>query len=117
MIMYSIRGIIAVPRGCRGSDRAFTVAEITATYNPADWFPGDHPPRPAIVAHGKEATGFRACAICHLPNGQGLMQNAAVAGLPGDYFLRQIAEFANGRRRSADVNKANAFEMAAMAAI
>ena len=73
------------------------------------------PPMPEIVAHGKEATGFRACAICHYPNGQGLMQNAPVAGLPVDYFLRQIEEFANGRRKSADVNKANAFEMAAMA--
>ena len=98
-----------------GSDRSFTVAEITAPYNPADWFPGDHPRMPDIVARGKEATGFRACAICHYPNGQGLMQNAPVAGLPVDYFLRQLADFASGRRKSADVNKANAFEMAAMA--
>ncbi|MBI3047404.1 MAG: c-type cytochrome [Acidobacteria bacterium] len=43
------------------------------------------------------------------------MQNGPVAGLPVDYFLRQLADFASGRRRSADVNKANAFEMAAMA--
>jgi cytochrome c553 len=98
-----------------GSDRAFTVTEITSPYNPADWFPNDHPPMPDIVAHGKETTGFRACAICHYPNGQGLMQNAPVAGLPVDYFLRQIEDFANGRRKSSDVNKANAFEMAAMA--
>lgn len=98
-----------------GSDRAFTLAEITAPYSPADWFPNDHPPMPDIVARGKEATGFRACAICHYPNGQGLMQNAPVAGLPVDYFLRQLDDFASGRRKSADVNKANAFEMAAMA--
>jgi cytochrome c553 len=98
-----------------GSDRAFTITEITSPYNPADWFPNDHPPMPDIVAHGKENPGFRACAICHYPNGQGLMQNAPVAGLPVDYFLRQIADFASGRRKSADLNKANAFEMAAMA--
>ncbi len=98
-----------------GSDRAFTIAQITSPYSPADWFPNDHPPMPDIVAKGKEASGFRACAICHYPNGQGLMQNAPVAGLPVDYFLRQIAEFASGRRKSADVHKANAFEMAAMA--
>ena len=98
-----------------GSDRTFTVTEITSPYNPADWFPNDHPPMPDIVAHGKEATRFRACAICHYPNGQGLMQNGPVAGLPVDYFLRQIADFASGRRMSADLNKANAFEMAAMA--
>jgi cytochrome c553 len=98
-----------------GSTRTFTVAEITSPYNPADWFPDDHPPMPGIVAHGKEATRFRACAICHYPNGLGLMQNAPVAGLPVDYFLRQMADFASGKRKSADLNKANAFEMAAMA--
>jgi cytochrome c553 len=98
-----------------GSGRRFTVAEITSPFNPADWFPDDHPPMPDIVAHGKADSGFRACAICHYPNGQGLMQNAPVAGLPTDYFLRQLADFASGRRRCADVNKANAFEMAAMA--
>jgi len=98
-----------------GSDRAFTVAQITSPYAPADWFPDDHPPMPDIVAHGKEASGFRACAICHFPNGQGLMQNAPVAGLPVDYFLRQLADFASGLRKTADVNKANGFEMAAMA--
>ena len=98
-----------------GSDGTFTIPQITSPYSPADWFPGDHPVMPDIVAHGKEATGFRACAICHYPNGQGLMQNAPVAGLPVDYFLRQIADFSSGRRTSADLNKANAFEMAAMA--
>jgi cytochrome c553 len=98
-----------------GSDRAFTVTQITAPYSPADWFPGDHPLMPDIVARGKEATGFRACAICHYPNGQGLMQNAPVAGLSVPYFVRQLDEFADGRRRSSDLNKANAFEMAAMA--
>jgi cytochrome c553 len=43
------------------------------------------------------------------------MQNAPVAGLSVSYFLRQLDEFASGRRRSSDLNKANAFEMAAMA--
>ena len=98
-----------------GSDKAFTIAQITSPHNPADWFPNDHPPMPDIVAHGKEASGFRACAICHFPNGQGLMHNAPVAGLPVDYFLRQIADFTSGRRRTADLHKANGFEMAAMA--
>ena len=103
------------PLSVPGSTRTFTVAQITAPYAPADWFPEDHPPMPDIVARGKEQTGFRACAICHYPNGQGLMQNAPVAGLRVDYFLRQLDDFAAGRRKSADLNKANAFEMAAMA--
>lgn len=55
-----------------GSEFQFTQAEITSPYTPADWFPGDHPEMPEIVAHGKEESGFRACAICHFPNGQGL---------------------------------------------
>ena len=104
-----------MPRSLAGSDRTFTLAQINARYAPADWFPNDHPPMPDIVAHGKEAIGLRACAMCHLPNGMGLMQNAPVSGLPVDYFLRQIADFKSGKRRSGDLNKANAFEMQAIA--
>ncbi len=103
------------PRTLAGSDRQFTLAQINSRYAPADWFPGDHPPMPAIVAHGKEAIGLRACAMCHLPNGKGLMQNGPVAGLPVDYFLRQIADFKSGRRGSGDRNKANGYEMQAIA--
>jgi cytochrome c553 len=102
-------------RRLSGSEGAFTVAQISYRYGPADWFPGDHPPMPDIVAHGKETIGLRACALCHLPNGKGLMQNGGVAGLPVEYFVQQIADFKNGRRKSADLNKANAFEMAAIA--
>ena len=98
-----------------GSDGAFTVAQINYRYGPADWFPNDHPPMPDIVAHGKEANGSRACAICHLPNGKGLMQNGGVAGLPAAYIRLQLADFKSGKRHSADTNKANAFEMAAIA--
>jgi cytochrome c553 len=98
-----------------GTGKYFSVAEITSPYKPADWYPEDHPPMPDIVAYGKESQRFRACAICHYPNGQGLMQNGPVAGLRVDYFLRQLTEMANGKRKSADINKANAWEMAAMA--
>jgi cytochrome c553 len=97
-----------------GSDLAFTQAQITAPFSPADWFPGDHPEIPDIVAYGNEEIGLRACAICHLPNGQGLMQNAPVAGLSVDYFLRQLADMASGKRKTSDPHKANGFEMAAM---
>src|SRR5215470_145268 len=34
------------PRTLEGSDRTFTVAQINARYNPADWFPNDHPSMP-----------------------------------------------------------------------
>jgi cytochrome c553 len=102
-------------RRLEGSDLTFTVAQINARFGPADWFPNDHPPMPDIVAHGKEAIGSRACSVCHLPNGKGLMQNGGVAGLPADYILQQLADFKSGKRHSADLNKANGFEMAAIA--
>lgn len=103
------------PRRLAGSDRTFTLGQINNVFGPADWFPNDHPPMPDIVAHGKEAIGLRACALCHLPNGKGLMQNGPVSGLPVEYFLQQMEDFKTGRRTSADLNKANAFEMAAIA--
>lgn len=98
-----------------GSGLEFTQAQITSPFSPADWFPGDHPPMPKVVAYGKEDIDMRACAICHLPNGQGLMQNAPVAGLSVDYFLQQLEDFASGARVTTDKHKANGFEMAAMA--
>ncbi len=103
------------PRHVPGSERTFTVAQINARYDPADWFPGDHPPMPDVVAHGKASQGARACAICHLPNGKGLMQNGSVAGLPREYILQQLADFKTGRRHTADPNKANGYEMQAVA--
>ena len=70
---------------------------------------------PDIVAHGKEANGVRACGICHLPNGKGLMQNGSVSGLPRDYILQQLGDFKSGKRHTADPNKANGYEMQAIA--
>src|SRR5437588_566369 len=104
-----------MPRTLQGSDRTYTVAQINARYNPADWFPDDHPPMPDVVAHGKEANGMRACGICHLPNGKGLMQNGSVSGLPREYILQQLGDFKAGRRHTADPNKANGYEMQAIA--
>ncbi len=34
-----------------GSTQSFTVKQLRDTGNPVDWFPGDHPPMPSIVAH------------------------------------------------------------------
>jgi len=98
-----------------GSAKQFTAAQIEDDFNPPDWFPGDHPPMPDVVAHGKEANGVRACGICHLPNGKGLMQNGSVSGLPRDYILQQLGDFKSGKRHTADPNKANGYEMQAIA--
>jgi cytochrome c553 len=90
-----------------GSDRQFTLDEIRARMAPADWFPGDHPAMPPIVARGREAAGIWACGMCHYPNGKGRPENAGVAGLPKEYFIQQMYDFKNGLRSSAEPRKPN----------
>lgn len=99
-----------------GTDRRFTRNEAYFDYGPGDWYPGDHPAMPPIVANGRQASKLRACALCHYPNGQGKMENGGIAGLPAAYILQQLADFKSGARRSADPRKANTNEMAAIAA-
>jgi cytochrome c553 len=90
-----------------GSDRQFTLDQIRARNRPADWFPGDHPSMPPIVATGREAAGVWACGMCHYPNGKGRPENAGVAGLPKEYFIQQMYDFKNGVRRSSEPRKPN----------
>jgi cytochrome c553 len=97
-----------------GSTLSFTVAQIRDGFGPADWFPGDHPPMPEIVAHGRRPD-VRACSLCHYPNGKGRSENAPIAGYPVSYFIQQMVDFKNGNRKSADPMKANTIIMAAIA--
>ena len=87
------------PRSVPGSTRAYTLKEIRNVFSPPDWHPDDHPPMPDIVGRGR-APEVRACGYCHLPSGIGKPENAAVAGLPVEYFKQQIADFKSGARRS-----------------
>jgi len=99
-----------------GSSRTFTIGRIQAHYDPADWFPEDHPqPVPAIVQYGRESDRLRACAHCHYHNGQGKPENGHLTGLPAQYFLQQLALFRSGGRASADPRKANHAEMTQIA--
>jgi len=41
------------PKRLAGSNLEFTLAQIRDGFGPADWFPGDHPTMPEIVAHGR----------------------------------------------------------------
>jgi cytochrome c553 len=97
-----------------GSTLEFTRAQISNGFGPADWFPGDHPPMPDVVAHGK-MPDVRACGLCHYPNGKGRSENAGVAGLPVAYFIQQMNDFRDGNRKSADPKKANTNVMIAIA--
>lgn len=66
-----------------------------------DWHPGDHPPMPPSVADGR-GTEVRPCGYCHMPHGLGRPENAAVAGLPVDYFIQQVNDMRSGARRTLD---------------
>ena len=101
-------------RQLAGSSGAFTLAQIRDGFGPADWYPGDHPAMPDIVAHGKRPD-VRACSLCHYPNGKGRPENAGVAGLPSAYFIQTMADFKNDARKSADSRKANTNLMIAYA--
>src|SRR2546423_12687802 len=85
-----------------GSAKQYTQAQIDAGFNPPDWFPDEHPPMPEIVATGRKPV--RACALCHLPTGDGHPESSSLAGLPAAYLVRQMAEFRNGGRKGIRAN-------------
>jgi cytochrome c553 len=98
-----------------GSDQAFTLKQLRDTGNPVDWFPGDHPQMPTIVAHRRSPgvdPWIGSCGLCHYPNGRGRPENAGVAGLPAGYILEQLQDFKAGARRTADPGKRNTAVMA-----
>ncbi len=99
-----------------GSTQSFTLTQVRNFYGPADWFPGDHPPMPEIVAQGRMESMIQACGLCHYPNGKGRQENAGIAGLPYSYFLHTMADFKNGMRKSSDPRKANTSNMIRFAA-
>jgi cytochrome c553 len=96
-----------------GSQGHFTRGQISGANHspPADWYPGDHPAMPRLVANGDAARGITACAGCHYPNGKGRPQNAGIAGLNADYLARQLHDMKAGTRKSAEPRKHNAQQM------
>ncbi len=103
------------PQKLAGTTLTFTLAQVRDGYGPADWFPGDHPAMPEIVAHGKKEQQVTACGLCHYPNGKGRPENAGISGLPYAYFIQQMMDFKNDARNSADSRKTNTSRMAAFA--
>ncbi len=96
-----------------GSKDSFSLVEIRNGHDVVDWFPREHPPLTPIMRHGPASLGDKAygCAFCHMPNGQGRPENAPVAGLPAAYFARQMHDFKNGLRGSAEPRKTNTLIM------
>jgi cytochrome c553 len=97
------------PRHVDGSRATYSLVDVRDGQNVIDWFPGDHPPMPNVVAHGPATLGntTRGCGSCHLPNGKGRPENAPPGGLPVTYFIRQIQDFRSGLRHTADPRKPN----------
>lgn len=89
------------PRQVPGSPVSLTLAQTRDLNSPPDWHPSTHPPMPQAVAHGRKPE-MRACGYCHLTNGQGRPENAALAGLPAAYIAQQMADFKSGARKSAE---------------
>jgi len=97
------------PRSLPGSAGKFSLVDIRDGSNVIDWYPEDHPAMTDIIRKGpsKLDTGRRGCGFCHLPNGLGRPENAPTAGLPSTYFVQQLKDFRDGRRRSSDPRKPN----------
>jgi len=95
-------------QGQSGGEKSVRVA-------PADWYPGDHPAMPKIVAEGDNARGITACSLCHYPNGKGRPQNAGLAGLSAEYIVHQLHDMRDDLRMSSEPRKVNAQQMAGFA--
>ena len=81
-----------------GSKKQYTQAQIDDPINPPDWYPEEHPPLPSVVASGGTRPRV-ACALCHLPSGNGHPESASLAGLNANYMIRQMQAFKEGDRK------------------
>jgi cytochrome c553 len=89
-----VTGPIRLP----GSTKEIDAAKVGNNATPPDWFPDEHPPAPRIVK-GEAGVSLPACGACHLMSGQGHPESADIAGLPVEYFVRQMQYFKSGARK------------------
>jgi cytochrome c553 len=82
-----------------GSAKSYTDTQINGSTSTVDWFPELHPPPPAPVIEGKQGA-YKACGQCHLIDGRGKPDTADLQGLPVAYFLQQLTDMKDGKRRS-----------------
>ena len=99
------------PRQVPGSNLRFSRTDVLKHLDVIDWHPDNHPAAPPVVMMGR-APQPAACAFCHLPNGRGAPENAPLAGLPVNYFIRQVLDFQSKARKSADMRMASYHGMA-----
>ena len=82
-----------------GSTEKFSDVQMFDRTIAVDWFPNSHPPMPDAV---KGRAAQYACGFCHLPQGAGRSENAALAGLPEKYIIQQMADMKSGARHTPD---------------
>jgi cytochrome c553 len=102
------------PRRVPDSTAAYTVTELRDLFAAPVWHPGDHPPLPPIVAHGRKPAVF-ACGVCHRADGPGGPENANIAGLPAAYIVQQMLDYRSGARSTALPDRAPQKNMIALA--
>ena len=103
-----------VPRHVPDSTAAFTITQERDLFFAPDWHPGDHPPMPGVVAHGR-APDVRACGSCHRVEGTGGPENASLAGLPAAYIAQQMADYKSGARKFSGPQRSPVLLMTAIA--
>jgi cytochrome c553 len=86
-----------------GSTLSIARAKADDMYDIPNWYPDRYPPMPRIVQYGNRETQVRACGSCHLPVGTGHDESAYVAGLPVPYFVRQLADWKSGERKTGGI--------------
>jgi cytochrome c553 len=87
-----------LPHHVPGSNVSYTEQQLANSHLAKDWFPDEHPPMPPPVAGGADAK-VPACAACHLPNGTGHPESAALAGLSAKYIVTEVAAIVGGTRQ------------------
>jgi cytochrome c553 len=82
-----------------GSTKNYTDTQINRSPNTVDWFPELHPAPPGPVISGKPGV-YNACGQCHLIDGRGKPDTADLQGLQVAYFLQQLADMKDDKRRA-----------------
>lgn len=103
-----------IPRHVPDSAAAFTITQERDLFFAPDWHPGDHPPMPDVVAHGR-SPDVRACGSCHRTEGTGGPENASLAGLPAAYIIQQMADYKSGARKFSGPQRSPVLLMTAIA--
>jgi cytochrome c553 len=86
-----------------GSAKAYSRTQINNPYATPDWFPETHVPQPKPVSEGNKPK-YPGCGECHLANGNGKPDTAALNHLPAAYIMQQIEDFRAGRRHGSVIH-------------